>query len=278
MGKAAYPGTADLAAFLTGTGLFPSVPITAAGTTTLTHTVAATVRMRVGDGLYFGGAGVFRNIIAIPSTTTVTVDGVAFSTVLREPVTLFPGALDLGTAVLAGIQAFEADTRKFLATADQTRYFNLPTNPRGFIDLKADLASLTSVAIQGVTQVLNSEYRMLPEDADEEQVPWSHLQFSRRWIFPLEWTNVRAVTVVGKWAYGATPGNGIPEDAWNAMLMAGILLKLPMLAARQTRGVVSWGEADVNESYGQDAFKGLFTLWDEQLRRAYRRYDWVTVG
>mgnify|MGYP001577782326 FL=1 len=255
------------------------MPVTAAGTSTVTHTVAATARMRIGDSLYFAGAAVFRTITAIPTATTVTVEGAVFSTVLREPVTVFPAGLDLATAVAAGIDAFERDTgRKFLATGDTTRNFDLPTNSRGMLDFKADLSALTSLAIQGTAYTLNTDFRLLAEDADEEGLPWTRVQFARRWIFPLEWTNVRVIAIVGRWAYASSSGAGMPEGAWTAMLYAGVLMRLPQIAARATRGVVSWGEADVNESYGQQPLGGLVQLWQAQLCAAVARYHKVTVG
>lgn len=279
MGKTAYPTASDLALYLTGTGLFSSLPVTVAGSATNTHTVAATSRLRVGDTLYFHGAGGLRTITDIPSATTVTVSGDPFTTVVKERVSLLPASLDLATAVAAGIARFEREAgRKMLATAATERRFDLPTSQRGYLDLKADLSAFSSLSIDGTAYTLNTHFRLLSEDADEEGLPWDRVQFERHWIFPLHWSNVRAVALTGYWGYGASTGAGMPEDAWLAMLYGAMLSRLPQLAASVTRGVVNWREADVDESYGAQPLAGLVSLWREEFDLAVARYRRVTVG
>jgi hypothetical protein len=274
MPHSTYPATVDLAAYLTGSGLFPSVPITS-GATGTTHAVASSSRMRIGDQLYFPSAGLLRSVTALPTSSTVTVGGASFTTLTGERVTIFPLAVDLATALGVGIEGFEDATgRKFLGSA-QTRVFDLPPGSHGMIDLRADLADLDSVTVAGTLLVANDDYRPLPEDADEEGIPWTHLQLGRPYGPWPYWSAARKVSVVGTWGYSVA---AIPDGAWSGMLVGAVLFGIPQLAAARTRGVISWGEADVNENYGQTPLSGLNSLWQTQFDMLAHRYDRKTVG
>lgn len=167
--------------------------------------------------------------------------------------------LDLASAIAAGIATFEsASGRKMLATS-QTREFDLPDHPRGILDLRDDLASLTSVTVSGTGQVVGTDVRLLEPNAADQGRPYWGLQFARR-FYPVtsypqpSWA---AIAVTGLWGYGAA----IPDDAWQAMLaLAGVAL-FPYLAQAQSGGVEMWSEQDVTERYGADPLGSLRNNW-----------------
>jgi hypothetical protein len=170
--------------------------------------------------------------------------------------------LDLETAAAAGIATFEqAVGRRMLATT-QTREFDLPSHPRGILDLRADLASLTSVTVSGTAQVLNTDVRLREPNAADEGRPYWGLQFYRRFYptsYPLAaWGQV---VVTGLWGYAAT----IPDDVWQAMLAAAGLSLFPYLAQEFSRGAITYKEQDVTEEYGKDPMGSFRDNWSLAL-------------
>lgn len=278
MGKTAYPTSLDMAAYLAGTGFLPAVRVTA-GANSVTQTLQSTSRIRVGDSLYFQGAGIFRLVTAVPSATTVTLTGLAFTTTTGENAYIVAAALDLATMVEAGITAYErAVGRKMLALVDTTRSFRAPAGRRAVIDLGGDLRAITSLTIAGEAKTLYDDFRPLPEDADEMSEPWTHLEFLRWWILPHAWGEGRTIAIVGRWGFASDLSGGMPEAAWTAMLVGGVLLRMPSLVAFRTRGVISFGEADVNQNYGAKPYAHLTEGWQTQWDQAVSLYKRRTVG
>lgn len=184
--------------------------------------------------------------------------------------------LDLDEMARVGIEIFERETdRTMLATIDSVRRYDPAMYPKGMLDLKRDLAAVTSVLFQGQTLVTVQDYRLLPTDADQDGRPWTRLQLFIRWSRPLWWSLNDAVSITGKWGYSAL---GIPADAWDAMLLAGALWRLGHLYLLRTRGFRQWREADMMEDYGEKPFGSLFEMWNSQLRRVLQRYARATVG
>ena len=171
--------------------------------------------------------------------------------------------LDLTTAAASGVASFErAVGRRMLATS-QTREFDLPRHLRGVLDLRDDLAAVTTVTVRGTAQVLGTDYRLREPNAADRGVPYWALQFARR-FYVLEsypqplWDQI---AVAGTWGYGAT----IPDDAWLGMLAAAGLALFPYLAQAQARGLEMWSQADVTERYGSDPLGSFRKNWDMQL-------------
>lgn len=184
--------------------------------------------------------------------------------------------LDLVSAIDTGIETFERETgRVMLALADSIRHFDAPVGPRGMIDLKRDLAAVTTVTFQGVTQVQGTDYRLLPIDRDLDNRPWDRVQFLVIWPRPSYWALNSSVAITGRWGYSAT---AIPGDAWNAMLAAAALSRLPMFTTLRFKGFVRWQEADMMEDYGAKPFQYLLDEWQALLDQALMRYRRVTVG
>jgi len=196
----------------------------------------------------------------------------AFST--RTGLTI--GSFDLATAVVAGIDRFETETgRVMLATGTSARSFDPPTGGRQVLDLGEDLAAITSVVAQGVTQVALSDYRALPQNAPARGRPYNRLQLTQRYYAPLYPGLWNSVVVTGNWGFSAT---GIAEDAWLAMVAAGALWLLPEIVTQTTGGMTSWTEASVTEQYGPKPFDALREQWDGLFERARDRYRRVEVG
>lgn len=274
--KTAYPTASDWAGYLAGSGLFPETTVTT-GAANATQTVGSTAEMRVGDTLWFGSALVTRTVASVASATSVVLSS-AVTTTTAERVVIFRTPFDLATGVAAGIQAFEADAgRVFLATADTTRYFDPPSGPQGMLDLKADLAAVTTVTVAGATKTENTDFVLRPLDAAAEGKPYSLIQFSGRFYAPVVFSQIRSIAITGRWAY-ASSATGMPEDVWLAMLAKASLIRLPQLSLTISGGVTDWKEADISESYGGAPLAGVADLWRAEVAQALYRYRRVMVG
>lgn len=186
------------------------------------------------------------------------------------------GTIDVTNGIAAGIAAFErAVGRKMLDTGAATaRTFDPPLGPKGVLDLKADLASVSSVTVAGTTQVAGTDYRALPQDGPASGKPYNRLEFAARWYAPLSFGSCGSVVVTGVWAYSATT---IPDDAWTAMLAGGALERLPQLITYRTGGMVEW-EEQAKERYGEKPLAHLTAGWQAQFDSAVARYRRVTAG
>jgi hypothetical protein len=183
--------------------------------------------------------------------------------------------IDVTNGIAAGIAAFErACGRRFLSTVDAARTFDPPIGGKGILDLRADLASITSVVAASVTQVAGTDYRALPQDAASEGKPYNRLEFAGRWYAPLSFGSYGSVVITGKWAYSAT---AIPDDAWTAMLAAGAIERLPQITTYLTGGLIEWTE-EAHERYGEKPLAFLREGWQAQVDAAVARYRRVTVG
>jgi hypothetical protein len=167
--------------------------------------------------------------------------------------------LDLESGAAAGVATFEQATGRRMLAISETREFDLPEHPRAILDLRADLASLTTVAVSGTGQTLGTDVRLLPVNAADRGRPYRMLQFARRFypVATYPQPSWGAVAVTGLWGYGTT----IPEDAWLAMLALGALQLHPLLAQAELGGLESWTEGDVTERYGSDPLGSLRVNW-----------------
>lgn len=171
--------------------------------------------------------------------------------------------LDLTTAAAAGVATFEQATgRRFLATTQTREYDPCRVSPRGVLDLKADLAALTSVAYGSTSYVVGTDVRAAPLNAPDDGRPYAWLEFGHwRRFYAATFPLATLITVVGSWGYGTT----IPDDAWQAMLAAGGLHLFPYLAQEFSRGALTYKEQDVTEEYGPDPMGAFRTNWMTQL-------------
>lgn len=200
----------------------------------------------------------------------------------------FVAALDTDTFAAAGASQFERECDRRMLAVTQTREFDpARVTASGFLDLRADLASLASVAWNGVSYAVGTEVRAFPLNAADDGRPYSGLTFGVwRRFYPMSYPLLPPlVTVTGDWGYGAT----IPEDAWAGMLAAAGLLLVPQIIQRRTGGMESWTEADMTERYGTNPLQGLRTGWqavtlataggiDERGKRQYGKYTRIPLA
>ena len=168
--------------------------------------------------------------------------------------------LDLETAAAAGVATFEQATGRKMLAVSQTREFDLTAvNPRGVLDLRADMASLTSVTVSGPAQVLNTDMRLREPNASDRGLPFWALQFARRFypVVTYPQPSWAAIAVTGLWGYAAT----IPDDAWQGMLVLAGLELHPFLAQEFSHGALTYQEQDVTEHYGPDPMGSLRDNW-----------------
>lgn len=172
----------------------------------------------------------------------------------------FVAALDTTTFAAAGAAQFEREADRRMLAVTQTREFDPErVSPRGFLDLRADLAAATSVAWSSQSYAVGTDVRLFPLNAVDDGRPYSGLSFPYwRRFYPVSYPILPPlITVVGDWGYGAT----IPEDAWVGMMAYAGLLLFPQIVQRSTGGMEAWTEADMSERYGINPLQGLRMGW-----------------
>lgn len=202
--------------------------------------------------------------------------------------TTFIAALDTTTAALAGAAQFERDADRRMLAVTQTREFDPErVGPRGFLDLRADLATATSVAYGSQSFIVGTDVRLMPLNAVDDGHPYNALSFGYwRRFYAVSYPLLPVlITVIGSWGFGAT----IPEDAWEGMLAFAGMFLFPQLVQRRTQGMIEWREADMQESYGLNPLLSLRLGWqavtlatagglDDRGTRHYGKYTRVPAA
>lgn len=195
--------------------------------------------------------------------------------------------LDLEVAAAAGASQFEREAGRRMLGVTQTRSFDPGrVGANGFLDLRADLASLTGVAWNGTSYAVGTDVRAFPLNAAADGLPYSGLSFGHwRRFFAGYWPLPTLIEVSGAWGYGVE----IPEDAWLGMLAWAGLLLLPVIVQAQTGGVEAWVEADMQERYGAQPLSALRMGWEATAfatsggqgsdgKRRWGKYARIPVG
>ncbi len=173
---------------------------------------------------------------AYPTATDLT----QYLTAAGTPV---PAGLDLASIAAAAVDEFErrAGRRMLREAADAVRRFDPPADRDGWLDLEADLCTLTSVEYQpaGAAPVAlaeGSDFRTLSRNPGVAPEPLTEpivaLILARMWLAPLRMPEGGSIRVTGRWGYAVA----IPDDAWWAMLVRAAGLAAP--AATSAR---AWG-------------------------------------
>jgi hypothetical protein len=206
-------------------------------------------------------------------------------------------ATQVGNAVLAGIESFQRDVgRHMLAgktvangvVAAYQRTFPLPTDPYGYVDFGADLAAApTLVAYQPYggteeTWTVSEHYILLPQNALVDGRPYTGMQSrAMGWRTGSGWDYGAVIEVTGPWGYGT----GIPEDAWQAMLIGGVLELFDMhvisaqgLSSSSTGGWSHEGHSESGSSSSTASVADRINGWRQQRERAVGRYRKVRVA
>lgn len=181
-------------------------------------------------------------------------------------------AFDLERLAAAGIAAFERATGRTFLAADGTRTFDPPTAPGGVLDLRADLAELTSVSYAGTALTVPAQVRALPLAGP----PYDRLQFQRFHGMPALpwWSQLGQISVTGLWGYGET----LPGDVFEAMLAQAALQVHAQALHAATGGLKVWREKDRSEDYGGGSWDALRAGWEDLVGAAVGAYRRVAVG
>lgn len=172
--------------------------------------------------------------------------------------------VDLGAKIAQAIGEFETRTGRKWVPASATRTYDAPPHMSPYLDLRADLASLTSVSVGGVSLTLNTDFYLLPENADADGKAWTMIEF----VNPVAtlFQSKRAISIVGTW--GAP---SLPDQAWSAIISRAAALCRPEVATAITGGLSSWSEADgTKESYGDDPGK-IFAACNDEFEAAVKQ-------
>lgn len=190
----------------------------------------------------------------------------------------------LAASLAAGIAAFEREAgRVMLATGPATRAFDPAVDRDGTLDLNADLARVDTVTYQPVgtsatALAAGTDYVTKPDNALARGWPITELVILPRWWAPLAFTQRGALQVTGLWGYGLQ----IPDDAWLAMLYAGLAQAggspmvhgLPVHPAT-TQWTANSGDED-RFSFGA-WLAGQLASWQATYCAAVRRYARYSV-
>jgi hypothetical protein len=197
--------------------------------------------------------------------------------------------LDLATAIASGISAFEHTTGRLpmlagadvndrsAALADRSRTFDPPSGADRVLDLGADLASLTTLTINGTAQTLGTDFWLEPANALPQGRAYRFIHFSlSRWCFssalPLpQWKNSIAIT--GRWGFNTA----IPDDAWLAMVELAALTLYEQWRHAGSAGMASIaiGSGDLDVKFGSGV-PPLIARWEKHAAETCRRYQVVS--
>lgn len=195
----------------------------------------------------------------------------------------FLADFDLETWAAAGRRSFERQVGRRMLATSQTREFEPPTNPRGYLAFDEDLwpSVVPTLTYDGAAIVAGTDYRLLPVNAADAGGAYTSARFYRRWAAPVAFSLGAVVAITGLWGYATA----IPEDAWLGMLAAAAVEMFPLIQHSKTRGLQMWREADMAEQYGSDPLSGLRDGWLLTLRGTEKmpggviaRYRNVRVG
>lgn len=179
-------------------------------------------------------------------------------------------AAQLNQAAASAQTSLERRTRRVFLPVTAARAFDPPTNPQGELDLKADLASVTTVVYAGTALVSGAAGGYVAE-SHTNLPPYTRLRFLRRWYAPLTHADRQQLVVTGTWGYAA---EGIPDDVWEAMRQQAALTVFPQLVFANTGGLTGYTRAGVTENFGANPLGALQTGWKaivEQVITDYTR-------
>lgn len=179
--------------------------------------------------------------------------------------------MDLAQATLSARSNYEGRIGRTLLAVSATRTYDAPDYPRTLLPLKGDMAgSPSAVTVNSVAMVLNTDYYMLPTNADIENPPrpFTRIDFAVNPTCPR-----RGIVVTGPWGYATT----ISDGAWNAILARAAYLCYPQLAQAITRGLSVWRDDVVTEQYGPSPLGYLRDQWEKQYEGGVERFLLTTA-
>jgi hypothetical protein len=196
--------------------------------------------------------------------------------------------LDLDGAILDGIDYFERETGRTpmlaggslvdraAAVTDTTRTYDPPVGPKLVLDLGADLASLTGIAVNGTSQTLGADFWLEPANAPSLGKPYRRVQWAAyRWPLQMaiqlqQWK--QSIAITGRWGYRST----IPGDAWDAMLELAALGIYEVAQQLKSEGLkqISTGQGDRSVQF-QTGPSPLMQRWQDHSQATIKRYQVV---
>lgn len=194
--------------------------------------------------------------------------------------------LDLQGAIDAAVEDLEGATgyKPFLADSvagslsgngetARTRYFT----PDGtdLLDLKGGLVWIESVAVgvsntsDGTDLTEDEGWYAMPDNAAEEEKPWSWIEFAGD-----QSGGRRSIAVRGIWGYGYF----VPELAFQAVLARAAEILMPQIVTLMTAGLVRRRAGDEEEQYGDKPYATQTLAWRSIFDRACRRFKHPMKG
>ena len=132
----------------------------------------------------------------------------------------------------AAVAEFETRTGRTWIASAQTRSFDPPAGPRGYVSFGADLVSATSVVLAGQALVANQDYFLGPPNADLDGKPFGWIELANTYPLPYIALQRRSLVISGLWGVGTT----IPDDVFDAVTGYGAALAAPEVSATISGG------------------------------------------
>jgi len=177
--------------------------------------------------------------------------------------------LDYDALAMTGRLNFEQAVGRTMLATTQTRVFNPPFNNNSRLFLGADLASLTTLTIGGVSKTRNTDFWLYPLECEVNAKPFEWIDFRDTWFKPLTPTMVRSIAITGLWGYSAT----IPQDAWDAMCYNAGILAIGSTLTAQSGGLKSLQiDNAVKEEYDVASLAKIVSVWRMMVDMATGNY------
>lgn len=191
--------------------------------------------------------------------------------VISAPPSETQAQIDYDGACESAAEAWEEMTGfdPFLAEGtDSTRVFD--GDGSCIVPLRGGYVSITSVSLNGTGRTLNTDYRLMPENAVLDGKPITYIKWGGGVgrPFPAYSGYAGPVSVTGKRGAYAL----LPALAVDGILSIAVLSLLGDFEFSKFRGVKSWKIGTDERTYDQQAFTRYCEFCEKNLARALRKY------
>ncbi len=193
-----------------------------------------------------------------------------------------PAGINYQSRIDSARQKFEGQIGRRILATTQTRSFDPPISPRLLLDLRTDLLSVSTLTVQGVAQVADTDYWLEPFDATQDGKPYRRVEFAvARWGYagsPITAALRKCIVIAGLWGFSAT----VPDQGYDAILAQGAIDCYPELALAVSHGLQMKREGDVEAMYARGKGNGPLveemTAWQGRVADGVNNLLCVEVG
>lgn len=157
---------------------------------------------------------------------------------IPDPTAAPYSSINWAAQLAAAISSFAARTGRRFPAAFGTRVYDPPTNHRGRLSLRGDLASdgpagSIVVTASGLPQLAGRDYFLGPDNADGDGRPWTWIELPALSHSYWPGQTRRSVQISGLWGYSSQ----VPDDVWEAERQGAALLCAAEVSVTVSNGV-----------------------------------------